>query len=166
MDSGCNRQATGHRPPAQAALDAPSTLALRTSGQDRAPAALGPHHTPCGLWDDGPSQAGAHGMRLVDQHRVHRGATRWSKGSCGFRVDREVMSNLVTQFAMRVRIPPSRCRSDSVSPRPATGPQRSEAGINGGPWKPPSGYPVSQASMGSASKGVVEPPLAETSVRG
>jgi hypothetical protein len=54
-----------------------------------------------------------------------------------------------------VQIPPSRCRSDSVSPRPATGPQRSEAGINGGPWQPHAGYPVSQASMGSASKGVL-----------
>ena len=63
--------------------------------------------------------------------------------------------NLVTQFAMRVQIPPSRCRSDSISPRPATGPQRSEAGINGGPWQPHAGYPVSQASMGSASEGAL-----------
>src|SRR2546427_3295859 len=55
---------------------------------------------------------------------------------------------------MRVQAPPSRCRSASISPRPATGPQRSEAGINGGPWKPQSGYPVSQASRGSGSKGV------------
>jgi hypothetical protein len=79
---------------------------------------------------------------LEDQYRVCGSATRWSKGSRGFRVDREVISNLVTQFSMRVRIPPSRCRSDSVSPRPATGPQRSEAGINGGPWQPHAGYPV------------------------
>src|SRR2546427_5419564 len=56
---------------------------------------------------------------------------------------------------MRVQIPPSRCRSDSLSPRPATGPQRSEAGINGGPWQPHAGYPVEQASMGSASKGAL-----------
>ena len=56
--------------------------------------------------------------------------------------------------AMRVQAPPSWCRSDSISPRPATGLQRSEAGRNGGPWKPRSGYPVSQASMGSASEGV------------
>src|SRR5215467_6791833 len=55
---------------------------------------------------------------------------------------------------MRVQVPPSRCRSDSVSPRSATGPQRSEAGINGGAWQPQVGYPVSQASMDSASKGV------------
>ena len=60
----------------------------------------------------------------------------------GSRVDREVKINLVTQLSMRVQVPPSRCRSDSVSPRPATGSQRSEAGINGGPWKPHSGYPV------------------------
>src|SRR5262249_54506927 len=92
--------------------------------------------------------------RLADQHRLHRGATRWSKGSFGFRADREVIINLVTQLSMRVQVPPSRCRSASISPRPATGPQRSEAGINGGPWKPHSGYPVSQASMGSVSKGV------------
>src|SRR5262249_29620412 len=63
--------------------------------------------------------------------------------------------NLVTQFSMRVQIPPSRCRSDSVSPRPTTGPQRSEAGINGGAWQPRSGYPVQQASRGSASKGAL-----------
>src|SRR5215831_690959 len=44
--------------------------------------------------------------------------------------------------AMRVKGPPSRCRSDSVSPSSATGPQGAEAGINGGAWKPPSGYPV------------------------
>ena len=64
------------------------------------------------------------------------------KEARSFRVDREVIINLVTQFSMRVQVPPSRCRSDSVSPRPATGSQRSEAGINGGPWKPQSGYPV------------------------
>ena len=57
--------------------------------------------------------------------------------------------------AMRVKGPPSKCRSDSVSPRSATGPQGSEAGINGGAWQPLSGYPVSQASMGSASKGAL-----------
>jgi hypothetical protein len=66
--------------------------------------------------------------------------------------------NLVTQCIMRVQVPPPRCRSDSISPRPATGPQRSEAGRNGRPWQPQSGDPVSQASMGSASAGVVEPP--------
>jgi hypothetical protein len=60
-------------------------------------------------------------------------ATRWSKGSQGFRADREVSYHLVTQLAMRVQIPPSRCKSESVSPRPATGSQGTEAGINGGP---------------------------------
>src|SRR5216683_6130575 len=58
-------------------------------------------------------------------------------------------------ISMRVQAPPSRCRSDSVSPRSATGPQGAEAGINGGAWKPQSGYPVQQASMGSASEGVM-----------
>ncbi len=29
-------------------------------------------------------------------------ATRWSKGSLGFREDREVIMNLVTQLSMRV----------------------------------------------------------------
>jgi hypothetical protein len=42
-----------------------------------------------------------------------------------------------------------------MSPRPTTGPQRSEAGINGGPWEPQSGYPVEQASMDSVSEGVM-----------
>jgi hypothetical protein len=50
--------------------------------------------------------------------------------------------SLVTQFTMRVQAPPFKCRSDSISPRPMTGPQRSEAGVNGGAWKPRSGYPV------------------------
>ena len=56
---------------------------------------------------------------------------------------------------MRVQILPSRCRSDSIAPRPATGPQRLEAGLNGGAWQPQAGYPVQQASMGSASEGVL-----------
>jgi MarR family len=68
-------------------------------------------------------------------------ATRWSKEDGGPREDRKA-TGFVTQFSMRVQAPPSRCRSDSVSPRPATGPQRPEAGINGGPWKPRSGYPA------------------------
>ena len=40
-----------------------------------------------------------------DQHRLHRSATRWSKGSFGFRADREGIINLVTQFSMRVQVP-------------------------------------------------------------
>jgi hypothetical protein len=93
-------------------------------------------------------------MWLAHQYGFCGGATRRSKGSRGFRGDRTAKS-CVTQCSMRVQIPPSRCRSDSISPRPATGPQRLEAGRNGGPWQPHAGYPVSQASMGSASKGVV-----------
>jgi hypothetical protein len=64
-------------------------------------------------------------------------------------------SQSCNSVSMRVKGPPSRCRSDSVSPSSATDPQGAEAGINGGAWKPPSGYPVSQASMGSASEGVL-----------
>ncbi len=97
---------------------------------------------------------------------IRLSATRWSKGGHGFRVDREVMMHLGTQFGMRVQAPPSRGRSDSLSPRSATGSQRSEAGSNGGPWQPHAGYPVSQASMDSASAGVVAPPCAEPSARG
>jgi hypothetical protein len=95
-----------------------------------------------GVWDHGASSAGAVSMRPQDQYRLCRGATRWSKGSFGFRADREVIINLVTQFSMRVQVPPSTCRSDSISPRPTTGSQRPEAGINGGPWQPHAGYPV------------------------
>ena len=62
------------------------------------------------------------------------------RGRCP-RVDRKAQG-FVTQFPMRVQVPPFRCRSDSISPRPATGPQGTEAGRNGGPWKPSSGYPV------------------------
>jgi hypothetical protein len=53
-----------------------------------------------------------------------------------------VIINLVTQLSMRVEVPPSRCRSDSITPRLATGSQESEAGLNGGPWQPHAGYPV------------------------
>jgi hypothetical protein len=74
--------------------------------------------------------------------------------------------NLVTQLSMRVQAPPSKCRSDSISPSLATGPQGAAAGINGGPWQPHAGYPVSQASMDSASEGVVEPSSLRTSARG
>ena len=94
------------------------------------------------------------------RNRMDKGSTRWSKGSLGFRVRPRVKDqpfNFATQLFMRVQAPPSRCRSDSVAPRPATGSQRSGAGLNGGTWKPHSGYPVSQASMGSESEGVVEP---------
>src|SRR5262249_1545343 len=114
--------------------------------------------TPRGVRHAWDHRAGLSGVWLEDQYGLCGGATRWSKGSRSFRVDREVIINLVTQFSMRVQIPPSRCRRDSISPRPATGPQWSEAGINRGPWPPHAGYPVSQASTGSVSEGVVEPP--------
>ena len=73
----------------------------------------------------------------------------------GFRGDREVRIHLVTQFSIRVQVPSSRCRSDSIAPRLATGSQRSEAGRNGGAWQPRAGYPVQQASRGSVSKGAL-----------
>ena len=68
-------------------------------------------------------------------------ATRWSKGSLGFRVDREVMTNLVTQLFMRVQAPPSRCRSDSVSPRLATGSQGLKRGSTAEPGSLNPGIP-------------------------
>jgi hypothetical protein len=81
---------------------------------------------------------------------------------CDPLIERGLMSSgksqsqrLCNSVSMRVEVPPSRCRSDSVSPRPATGPQRFEAGIKSGAWKPPSGYPVEQASMDSVSEGVM-----------
>jgi hypothetical protein len=94
--------------------------------------------------------------------------SRWRVGKKAFTIpcdpliERGLMSSgksqsqrLCNSVSMRVEVPPSRCRSDSVSPRPATGPQRFEAGIKSGAWKPPSGYPVEQASMDSVSEGVM-----------
>src|SRR5215470_1033945 len=69
-------------------------------------------------------------------------------------------------MALRVQGPPSRGRSDSLSPRSATGPQGPAAGRNGGAWQPHFGYPVSQASRGSASTGVVKPSSLLPSGRG
>ena len=134
--------APSQRSEAQAALDAaPELLYAQVVKTVRRRRLVGVQHRVVFGTLDG-RRAGPVGVWPADQYGVCRGATRWSKGSLGFRVDREVIINLVTQFSMRVQIPPSRCRSDSVSPRPATGPQRSEAGINGGPWQPHAGYPV------------------------
>jgi hypothetical protein len=55
---------------------------------------------------------------------------------------------------MRGHGPPARGQRDSLSPRLATGPPRSEAGIPGGPWTPRSGAPVEQASTSRARDGV------------
>ena len=68
---------------------------------------------------------------------------------------RSQSQRLCNSVSMRVQAPPSRCRSASVSPGSATGPQWPEAGIKSGAWKPHSGYPVEQASMGSVSEGVL-----------
>ena len=81
---------------------------------------------------------------------------------CDPLIERGLMSSgksqsqrLCNSVSMRVEAPPSRCRSDSVSPGSATGPQGSEAGINGGAEKPQYRYPVEQASMDSVSEGVM-----------
>ncbi len=68
---------------------------------------------------------------------------------------RSQSQRLCNSVSMRVQVPPSRCRSARVSPRSATGPHRPEAGRKSGAWKPQSGYPVSQVSMGSAREGCV-----------
>ena len=86
------------------------------------------------------------------QQSVRRGAIRWSKGGVNFRADREVKTHLVTQFTMRVQAPPSKCRSESVSPRPVTGSQGLEAGINGGAWKPNPGIPSSRYLWAATAK--------------
>ena len=90
------------------------------------------------------------------------GAIHLSTVTCDPLVEREPLLSgkpqgvsLATQLFMRVEVPPSKCRSDSVSPSPATGPQRAEAGIKGGPWQPRAGPSVEQASKGSASEGVM-----------
>jgi hypothetical protein len=59
---------------------------------------LGPCEPPDRLRDPGwgYARAGPHG--LAHQHGVHRGATRWSKGSFGFRAAREVKITLATRF--------------------------------------------------------------------
>src|SRR5919108_1759877 len=74
--------------------------------------------------------------------------------------------SLVTQCTMRVQAPPCKGRSDSLSPSPVTGPQRAAAGVHGGAWTPPSGSPVSPASQGSASDGVMAPSSLAPSARG
>jgi hypothetical protein len=65
--------------------------------------------------------------------------------------------HVVTQCIMTVPVLPSWCRSDSLSPRPASGPQRAEAGRKSGPWSPHAGSPVEQVSLDSASAGALRP---------
>jgi hypothetical protein len=90
---------------------------------------------------------------LVERKQKLPGRPRGHEEPCNF-------------MAMRVQVPPSRCRSDSISPRSATGPQGPEAGRNGGAWQPHFGYPVKHASLGSASQGVVQPSALFPSGRG
>ena len=61
--------------------------------------------------------------------------------------------NLVTQFFMRVQLPPSRCRSDSLSPRPATGSPRSERGDTADPGSLTPGIPSSRHLWAAPAKG-------------
>src|SRR4029450_10430720 len=77
-------------------------------------------------------------------------------------LSRGLKERVMGTLCLKLRAPqfypdPFKCRSDSVSPRPATGLQGPEAGRNGGAWQPHAGYPVSQASMGSASAGGGKP---------
>ena len=52
--------------------------------------------TPRGIRHAAGHRAGLGGVWLDHQYRVYRGATRWSKGSSGFRVDRELKINPLT----------------------------------------------------------------------
>src|SRR5207248_9565386 len=56
---------------AEAALDATAAAPLCPGGQNRAPAALGPRAPSRGLRDTRGGAAGAGGVWLADQHRVH-----------------------------------------------------------------------------------------------
>jgi hypothetical protein len=61
--------------------------------------------------------------------------TRWLKGGKNFQASREA-KRPCNSMSMRVQAPPLRCRGDSLSPNPATGPQGVAAGINGEIWEP------------------------------
>ena len=62
---------------------------------------------------------------------------RWLKGGEYFRASRKATWPCNSIF-MWVQAPPLRCRGASISPSLATGPQRAEAGVNGGIGKPQS----------------------------
>ena len=83
-------------------------------------------------------------------------ATRWLKGGDNFQASHEAIWPY-NSISMRVQVPPLRCRGESLSPNPATGPQRVEAGANGETLKASFGPLASQESMGSESKDVPEP---------
>jgi hypothetical protein len=63
--------------------------------------------------------------------------TRWLKGGKHFQASRKATWPCNSIF-MWVQAPPLRCRGASISPSLATGPQRAEAGVNGGIGKPQS----------------------------
>jgi hypothetical protein len=64
-------------------------------------------------------------------------ATRWLKGGENLRASREAKRPCNSVF-MQVQILPPRRRGESVTPSLATGPQRAEAGVNGGIGQPQS----------------------------
>src|SRR5215831_10199480 len=63
--------------------------------------------------------------------------TRWLKGGKHFQASRKAIWPCNSIF-MWVQAPPLRCRGANISPSLATGPQRAEAGVNGGIGKPQS----------------------------
>ena len=73
----------GHRPHAQAALDATAPAALCAGGQDRAAPASGPRAAPRGVRHAGGGPAGAGGLRLADQHGLRRAPQPRHPPACG-----------------------------------------------------------------------------------
>jgi hypothetical protein len=71
-------------------------------------------------------------VRPVDRKRIHT-------------LGQVVRLKPYNSVIMRVPAPPSRCKSESVPHSSATGPQRAEAGVNGGIGKPPPEIPSSRS---------------------
>src|SRR5215831_21288798 len=94
-------------------------------------------------------------IRFLHRYKV-RCAIRWLKGGEHFQASRKALGPCNSIF-MWVQAPPLRCRGASIPPSLAPGPQRDEAGVNGGIRKPQSRNSVSQEPLGSGSEDVVEP---------
>src|SRR5262249_5715365 len=75
-------------------------------------------------------------IRFLHRYKV-RSVIRWLKGGEYFRASRKAPGPCNSIF-MWVQAPPLRCRGASIPPSLATGPQRAEAGVNGGIGKPQS----------------------------
>src|SRR5262249_5826708 len=69
---GTPTPSTRQRTRTQAALDAPARAPLCAGGQDRAAAPFGPRAAPGRVRHAGGGPADADGLRLADQHRLHR----------------------------------------------------------------------------------------------